>query len=54
MARGIWWLASYPKSGNTYSCYLELQGSDTLRVRGYVLISLVGRTEIWTRTNDAR
>lgn len=40
-----------PKSGNTYSCSLELQGADTLKVRGYVGISLIGRTEVWKRAN---
>jgi uncharacterized protein (DUF2147 family) len=38
-----------PKSGNTYSCNMELQGTDTLKVRGYIGVSLVGRTEIWKR-----
>lgn len=37
-----------PKNGKTYSCKLTLEGN-TLRLRGYVGISLFGRTEIWTR-----
>jgi len=40
-----------PKSGNTYSCNMELQGTDTLRVRGYIGVSLIGRTETWKRAN---
>ncbi|HKB45670.1 MAG TPA: DUF2147 domain-containing protein [Chitinophagaceae bacterium] len=39
-----------PESGKTYSCYLSLKDKNTLKVRGYVAISLFGRTEIWTKT----
>jgi uncharacterized protein (DUF2147 family) len=38
-----------PKSGNTYSCTMELQSADKLKVRGYMVITLLGRTDIWTR-----
>jgi uncharacterized protein (DUF2147 family) len=38
-----------PKSGNTYSCLMELDGPDKIRVRGYIGISLLGRTDSWTR-----
>lgn len=38
-----------PQSGKTYSCTMELQGTDTLKVHGYVLLSAIGRTETWTR-----
>ena len=40
-----------PKNGNTYSCNMELQGTNTLKVRGYIGISLIGRTETWKRAN---
>ena len=40
-----------PESGKTYSSYMYLKDSNTLKVRGYVGISLLGRTETWTRTN---
>jgi uncharacterized protein (DUF2147 family) len=40
-----------PESGKTYSCYMWLKDKNTLKVRGYIGISLVGRTEIWTRTD---
>jgi uncharacterized protein (DUF2147 family) len=40
-----------PESGKTYSCYISLKDKNTLKVRGYVGISLFGRTEIWARTN---
>ncbi|WP_303310065.1 DUF2147 domain-containing protein [Hymenobacter sp. BT730] len=38
-----------PNSGNTYSCTLKLRNANTLVVRGYVGISLLGRTVVWTR-----
>ncbi len=39
-----------PKSGNTYSSKGELTSPNVLKLRGYIGISLVGRTETWTRT----
>lgn len=38
-----------PREGKTYSCKMSLRSSDQLNVRGYVGISMFGRTEIWTR-----
>lgn len=40
-----------PESGKTYSSYMYLRDKNTLKVRGYVGISLFGRTETWTMTN---
>ena len=37
-----------PDNGKTYSCKIK-QNNETLNIRGYVGISLLGRTEIWTR-----
>ena len=39
-----------PKNGKTYSCTLKLKDHTTLEVRGYIGISLIGRSEIWTRS----
>ncbi len=39
-----------PESGKTYSCYITLKNKQTLKVRGYIGVSLLGRTEQWTRT----
>jgi len=39
-----------PKSGNTYSCYMKFYSEDTLKVRGFIGISWIGRTTYWTRT----
>ena len=41
-----------PESGKTYRCYISLKDKNTLKVRGYVGISLFGRTEIWVRVNQ--
>lgn len=38
-----------PNSGSTYKCKLELRDDGTLKVRGYIGISLLGKTQIWTR-----
>ncbi len=39
-----------PESGKTYSCYLSLKNNATLKVTGYIGLSMFGRTETWTRT----
>lgn len=43
-----------PKSGNTYSCYMTFtdKTKNTLKVRGYIGISLIGRTTYWTRVTQ--
>ena len=38
-----------PRSGHTYSARLTLEGPDRLKLRGYVVIPLLGRTTRWTR-----
>ncbi len=41
-----------PKSGKTYSCYMEFEEENdlnTLKIRGYIGVSLVGKTTYWTR-----
>ena len=38
-----------PTNGELYSCNITLMMDGRLKVRGYVGISLFGRTEIWTR-----
>jgi uncharacterized protein (DUF2147 family) len=39
-----------PKNGKTYSCQIKYK-VNTLDVRGYVGISLIGRTTVWSRTD---
>ena len=38
-----------PEKGKTYSCTMTQKDKNTLKVRGYIGISLIGRTEVWTR-----
>lgn len=38
-----------PKNGKEYSCYIEMEGNDRLKVRGYLGVSLLGRTQYWKR-----
>lgn len=38
-----------PKNGKTYSGKMTLVSSDQLNLRGYIGISLLGRTAVWTR-----
>ena len=38
-----------PKNGKEYSCKMELTNTNSLKVRGYIGISLLGRTDNWTR-----
>ena len=39
-----------PESGKTYSCYVKLKDKNTMEVRGYIGISLFGRTETWKKS----
>ena len=38
-----------PKSGKTYSCNLNIKDNGQLNMRGYIGISLIGRSETWKR-----
>lgn len=38
-----------PREGKTYKCKLSFENPDTLKVRGFIGISLIGKTNIWTR-----
>lgn len=38
-----------PKHGRLYKCYITLENADKLKVRGYIGISLIGRTQYWER-----
>ena len=41
-----------PKSGNDYSLTCTLKDKSTMELRGYMGISLLGRTDIWTRVTE--
>ncbi|NUY82246.1 DUF2147 domain-containing protein [Flavobacterium sp. MAH-1] len=38
-----------PKHGKLYKCYITLESADKLKVRGYIGVSLIGRTQYWYR-----
>ncbi len=38
-----------PESGSTYSCTIEMTDKNTLEVRGFIGVSLFGRTDVWKR-----
>lgn len=38
-----------PKHGKLYKCYINLENEDKLKIRGYIGISLFGRTQYWHR-----
>ncbi len=38
-----------PETGNTYKCKARITKDGHLKVRGYIGISLFGRTTVWTR-----
>ena len=53
--KGLFWSDGTiydPKSGKTYDANLELKEKDVLSLRGYVGISLIGRTSVWHRVKD--
>jgi len=38
-----------PKIGKYYKCYVKLEEKDKLKVRGYIGVPLLGRTQYWYR-----
>ena len=38
-----------PNKGKLYSCTIKLDGKDKLNVRGYMGISMLGRSQTWHR-----
>ena len=38
-----------PNNGKQYKCKISLKDKNTLDVRGYLGVSLLGRTQTWTR-----
>jgi uncharacterized protein (DUF2147 family) len=38
-----------PKNGKTYDCYMNFDEDGTLKIRGYIGISWIGRNTYWTR-----
>ncbi len=42
-----------PDNGKLYKCKMTLTDPDRLDVRGFIGISWLGRTEVWTRPDDS-
>jgi uncharacterized protein (DUF2147 family) len=40
-----------PKSGKTYSCNITRTANGDLNIRGYIGISIIGRSEVWKKVN---
>jgi uncharacterized protein (DUF2147 family) len=38
-----------PREGKTYKCKMTLETPDNLKVRGFIGIALIGKTNNWTR-----
>jgi uncharacterized protein (DUF2147 family) len=38
-----------PNNGKTYKCNMQLKDADTLSIRGYIGVSLFGRSSLWIR-----
>lgn len=38
-----------PSNGKTYNCFIELEDPDTLKLRGYIGVPTLGRTQYWYR-----
>jgi uncharacterized protein (DUF2147 family) len=43
-----------PDNGKEYHANLTLDGPDKLKVRGYIGVSLLGETQVWTRYKDGQ
>ena len=43
-----------PRDGKTYSGTISMIGKDRLELRGYMLVSLIGKTQTWARVDPAR
>jgi uncharacterized protein (DUF2147 family) len=41
-----------PENGKKYKCYITLESADKLKLRGYIGLSIMGRTQIWTRVKN--
>lgn len=44
-------LITDPENGKEYRCYIELEGEGKLKVRGFVGVAALGRTQYWHKVN---
>jgi uncharacterized protein (DUF2147 family) len=38
-----------PESGSTYNCKITMTDANTLSIRGYIGVSMFGKTDVWKR-----
>jgi uncharacterized protein (DUF2147 family) len=38
-----------PENGTTYNCHITMKNKNTIEIRGYVGVSVFGRTDVWKR-----
>lgn len=41
-----------PKKGKTYSCYMNFAEDKKIKIRGFIGVSLLGKTTYWTRVDQ--
>ena len=39
-----------PRNGKIYKCYIQLDGANKLKIRGYIGLALLGKTAFWERS----
>jgi uncharacterized protein (DUF2147 family) len=39
-----------PRNGKIYKCYIQLEGSNKLKIRGYIGLAFLGKTAFWERS----
>lgn len=51
--KGLWENGTIydPENGKTYSCKITMKDKDVLNIRGFIGVSLIGRTSVWKRVN---
>ena len=52
--KGVWEEGTIydPDNGKSYSCNITMNNKNTINIRGYIGISIFGRTDVWTRFID--
>lgn len=51
VSKGVWDNGTIydPESGSTYNCKITMKDANTLDIRGYIGVSVFGRTDVWKR-----
>lgn len=51
VSKGIWDNGTIydPESGSLYNCKITMKDANTLDIRGYIGVSVFGRTDVWKR-----